>query len=128
MQDSSNKSERRRSKPSTPVMSRKLRSEEKVSLQNAVPLFSPDKKTDPTTYEPISPAVRKEEKNKDEVNVSAEGFDKGPKDRLPPPKPNKPASKSSDQETDDMATSELFPAKKALRYNKNSGKYDDISY
>ncbi|KAK6022207.1 hypothetical protein OSTOST_12105, partial [Ostertagia ostertagi] len=75
-----------------------------------------------TKYEPLPNAI-KTDPDRDEINVSAEVLrslsDKRAKTKN---------AASSDVETDDMPTSELFPVKKALRYNKNSGKYDDISY
>ncbi|KJH52763.1 hypothetical protein DICVIV_00970 [Dictyocaulus viviparus] len=84
-----------RAKLRTPVLVRKLRSEERVALKDAVPLFTPNKTTqDSFSYDLFAPM-------------------KNPQ--------------YSDPETDDMPTSELFPVKKALRYNKNSGKYDKIS-
>ncbi|KAK6729943.1 hypothetical protein RB195_006784 [Necator americanus] len=117
--DKSRSADRPRS--STPVFSHKLRSEERVALRDAIPVLSPAKRTDSTRYE--MPGNRKVIDH-EEVNVSAESFRNPSSLRRSQTK----ISQSSDLETDELATSELFPVKKALRYNKNSGKYDDISY
>ncbi|VDO44368.1 unnamed protein product [Haemonchus placei] len=92
---------------SSTFLPRRLRSEERMPLKDAIPILTPERKSD----------------DRDEVHVSAELVKNGDSKRTRSKNP-----KSTDQETDDMSTSELFPAKKALRYNKNSGKYDDISY
>ncbi|EYB95445.1 hypothetical protein Y032_0160g3360 [Ancylostoma ceylanicum] len=107
---------------STPVMARKLRSEERVALKDAVPILTPTKKTESTGYEMLLDS--RKVRDGDEVNVSAESFRNPSSEK----KTKTKTSQSSDMETDEIATSELFPVKKALRYNKNSGKYDDISY
>ncbi|CAJ0594436.1 unnamed protein product [Cylicocyclus nassatus] len=107
---------------STTLLVRKLRSEERVPIKGAVPVLSPKKiQEDTSRYENL-PEGRK--LMDDEVNVSAEVFKKSNSDK----KKKMKTTQSSDPETDEIATSELFPVKKALRYNKNSGKYDDISY
>ncbi|PIO70730.1 hypothetical protein TELCIR_07400 [Teladorsagia circumcincta] len=74
-----------------------------------------------TKYEPLPNAIKSD---RDEVNVSAEPLRRAESEKRARAK----NAASSDVETDEMPTSELFPVKKALRYNKNSGKYDDISY
>ncbi|KAK5973070.1 hypothetical protein GCK32_001980 [Trichostrongylus colubriformis] len=105
------------------MIPRKLRSEERVALKDAIPILTPEKKTESsTTYEALPNAIKTD---KEEVNVSAEPLRKKEKESERNTGKN---GKSTDVETDEVSTSELFPVKKALRYNKNSGKYDDISY